>query len=424
MFDFYDEEARTIDIKNRFEQQQGKTLPAKTEYSHGKEYHFVHRWSGDGQKIINYKLDFYDGRLYYLDQGYLFSSNQDGTDIKILLKVSEYFKTDVAVNVNASNVFIAVNQTGVYLYQHDRELLVACFTLDGNYIQNHAIAGDTSLVYIAGKHLYYVRTTQNETRQQVYLIDLETGVKQILFTATKILELYGDAQKVALKATFEARFGEHDIEDTGWYLYTFSDATARCLSCDSCPPHLVFDRPEAYIEGTSSYIEFKDRVQIRMVDLVRNMMWIATPLQEKLKNGMTSYEYWEAYALEVEGTVVADAPIWRLTTSQFSAGSRGKLVNQASYFNGSCFLNGRSLYQMKSYQVDGTSIQYGKSKTRGACNNFRVLGGYVYADFDGNGWEQYQLDQTKLTFVRACQFGTTTAVTADVKALIKAFNRR
>lgn len=424
MFDYYDESTRIATVAERFEAQKHLQLTPNTpSHSHGKEYHFSQDWSGEGQKFINYKIDFYNCYLYYLELGYLVSCREDCTDHKLLIKISDHFTTDMAVSVTASTVFLAVNETGIYLYQHGKQLLVRHFSLDGQLIKSHTVSGNISQVYIAKGHLYYV-LSKGEPKQMACVLSMADDVTSTLFTATSILELYGDEERAVLHATFQKTVQDHSIEDEGWYLCPLDDQPATCLTSGNCPPHCVWDNIERYLPGNPQYVEFKDKLKIRAVDLWRNIMWIATPLKERLADGIVSLEYWEPMTLAPEGAPITDAPIWRITSGQFTPGKFEKQVNEASYFDGTCFLSGRSLYIMKSYTVEGNTFFYGQSQSRGACHHFRVLNGHVYSNFDGNGWEQCKICQYHLSFVRPCNIALLDPNNSPLKPLIKAFSQR
>lgn len=424
MDDYYDETFRIANIKERFEQRKEFRLPPNEgAHSHGKEHHFSLSWNGDGQKFINYKIDFYNGRLYYLDLGYLFSCNEDGTDRQILLKVGDYFKTEMAVSVTASTVFLAVNRCGIYLYQHNKQLSVVLFSHAGQRKKNFSIKGSASQVYIAEAHIYY-SVPKGISKHAICYLDTKTNTTTTVLEVSKVLELYGNMGMIVAKVSYEKVKSGNTIFDEGWYRYTIATGELVCLSSGNCPPHLVFTCPDAYIEGTSKYVEFKDKLTIRAVDLDREIMWIATPFIEKLGNGRTSQEYWEPMVLAPEGAPIVDAPIWRLTHRQFITGTRTKQVNESSYFDGTCFLNGRSLTFMKSFDISGFSENYCQEIDQGACQTFRVLHGHVYADFNGKGWEQYKLEDGKMHFVRSGQFGAPDGGNSEARALVKAFAKR
>lgn len=423
MYDYYDHNVRSTTVAERFQERKQLRLPPNNEYhSHGKEYHFSLSWSGDGRKFINYKLDYLNGKLYYLDYGYLFESNEDGTERKIILKVAEFFKTDIAVSVKSSNVFLAVNASGIYLYQHLEQLTVIRFSLTGEFIKRVTIQGDVSQVYIAEQIIYYVMGKRGGKQVACYM-ELETQITDIIMETSQVLELYGNCQRAVLKVRFKMTHQGRELVDDGWYDYCLESKKLTCISSGNCQPHLLWVNPKRYIEGTADYVEFKDFLPIRGVDLGRNLMWVATTKKERLENGIVVQEYWEPMELAPEGAPVETAPIWRITSAQLT-GTIEKQVNEASYFDGSCFLNGRSLYVVKSYDVEGNVEQYGRSKERGACNVFRVLHGHVYADFDGVGWEQYKIEDYQLSFVQACGIGLPeSGATSEVKALIRNYRQ-
>lgn len=419
MRDHFRESHRARDVKERFEAQKHCKIAVDSQAAtHGKEYHFVLSWSIDGQKRINNKLDYYDGKLYFFDQGYLFSSNEDGSELRVLLKVGQHFQTDKAVNVDESNIFLAVNGGGIYLYQHGERLQLCHFTLEGQLVKTFYIPGDIYHVYIVENRVYYAKSDDGE---KAYYFDCTTEKEIFLMEATQILELYGDQDKAVLHGGFERQDGESTLYDEGWYLYRFATGEWECLSSRNCPPHYVITKPECYRPGHPDYIDFKDVVEIRAVNLVHNLMWVVTPLSEKTDNGITTQEYWEPFTLEGHGTPILDAPIWRLGTQQFIPSSKRHQVVGSSYFDGTCFLSGRSIYYMKSYTVEGIREIYGENDNRGACHNFRVLNGYVYADFCGKGWEQHKIEGSELTFVRRCGFGAVTKPTDLVRDLILDF---
>ena len=424
MYDYYDEEFRAIDVKARFEQRKHLRLPQiKNTNTHGKEYHFSMNWSGDGQKFINYKLDFYDGRLYYLDCGYLFSSKEDGTERQILLKIGDYFITDTAVSVKASTVFIAVNRCGVYLYQHNIQSTMRLFTHAGRHVKDIVIPGLISQVYIAEDYVYYV-LSKSETKYDICCLDTTNSVTTIIMEASKVLELYGTKEKVITKTYYENEKNGTVFYDEGWYLHSMTTGKNICLSSGNCPPHYVFTHPDAYIKGNANYIDFKDKLIIRSVDLIREIMWIATPLKEKLPDGITSHEYWEPMQLAFEGAPITEAPIWRVTPQQFSPGARNKQVNDASYFDGTCFLNGRSIYYMKVFDIEGRVRLHEQGDEKGDCHIFRVLNGYAYADFNGNGWEQHEIVDTQPVYVRTGQLALPYGISREVRNLIRNFSKK
>ncbi len=350
----------------------------------------------------------------------MFESMEDGSGCKILLRIGDYFKTETVVSITDSNVFLAVNGSGIYLYQHDKGLHVAWFTLEGELKKEMSISGNISQVYVAENRMYFAKA-KTSAKQQICYFDCETKALTPVMEVSKTLELYGNVDIIVFKVAFEKVRAERSLYDEGWYLYRVATKELVCLSSGNCPPHFVVEKPDAYLEGSSQYIPFKDKLTIRAVDLVRNMMWVATPLKEKLQGGVSSQEYWEPMVLEQEGAPILDVPIWRMTNLQFTSGAKTQQIVGASYFDGSCFLNGRALYYIKSFGIDGSVVNYGEDKERGACQHFRVLNSHIYVDLEGTGWEQHKIEDGKLTFVRLCQFGGGQEVHDEIRMLVKKY---
>lgn len=420
MHDYYNEGERAQGVKERFEARKHLRLPdTTTKHTHGKEYHFTHSWSSDGQKFINNKIDYYDGKLYFFHHGYLFQSNEDGSALKVLIKIAQYFTTETIVNVDVSTVFLSVNSSGIYLYQHGANLSLVQFTLEGTLIAKTTIKGNVSQVYVAENYVFFARTQAN---QQVCYYNCLTKKEIAVMQASNVLELYGDGTKMLFHLAFERVRGGKPVYDEGWYLHQFDSKATTCITSRNCPPDFVFSKPNAYLPGKAQFIDFKDEFTIRAVDLARDLIWVATPYKERIGNGVISQEYWEPFTLSTTPEPVLDAPIWRMSTQQFVAGSKTTQLLGASYFDGLHFLNGRSIHFMKSFDIEGALTPLGEPCPRAACHNFRVLNNYAYGNFQGTDWQQYAIGEHSLTFVRDCDFGENAPASAQVRKLIVAFN--
>lgn len=424
MNDFYNTRTMLQDIKERYEKQK-KFRVGTVDHSltHGKEYHYFLKWSGSGEKIINYTMDYYKGKIYYLDHGYLFQSDENGNDQKVLIEIEDYFNVDSVSSMTYSQVFVSVNNSGIYLYEHGNKSTIIRFSLEGEYIQTRYIKGEMLHAYIFESRIYYVLNVTTK-KQSVNYMDMKDGVKHTIFEAGLIMELYGDYDKVVMRAQYSKSKSGVEVSAKGWYLYSLKEEKAFCLSSKEYPPHRVMEYPEDFMEEKKQYINNRKRIIIRSIDLTKDIMWVATYLKEKTEDGIQSMEYWEPRKLAVEGEAITDLPIWRLTPAQFGTGENSIHVSEASYFDGNCFLNGRGVYTMKCYDIEGKCTSYGLSADKGACNRFRVLHGYIYADFDGKGWEQYKIEEHQLTFIRKCWFAISEKISDDAVEAIMLYKRK
>lgn len=401
---YYDISKRAENIKERFEKQKNcKLCPIDDSLIHGKEYHYLLGWGGEGEKKVNCVLAYCNKKLYYLEQGYVFESNDDGTDARILIKISDYFKTDFVNTIYFAKIFLEVNSTGIYLQHFERKFTVLQFTLEGKYVKKLEIRGNIAQPYIYGSRLYYVHI-KGVGKEAACYIDIEREIPIQMLEASKILELYGDMNKVVMKARYQKLKTNGEIIETGWYLYDLISKECVCLTSENGQPHRTIKNPDEYVVCGDKYTQGKPHLEIRLVDLARNMMWVAIPFKERAENGVKTQEYWEAYELKIEGEPIENAPIWRITPSQLSPGTFEYNIKDATYFDGNNFLNGRALTSMRSYDIEGNVVEYATRTNSGACNKFRVLNGYVYSDFEQGGFEQYSIENGVMEYVRDCWF--------------------
>lgn len=404
MSEYYDWDKRIVGIHERFEQQkENKLEKIDDSLTHGKEYYYLLGWCGGGQKKVNFTMAYCNGKLYYIEQDYVFESNDDGTNPKILVRISDYFKSGKPNTIYASKIFLEVNSTGIYLQHFEKKFTVLSFTLDGKYKNTMTLNGKIIMPYIHGKRLYYV-LVKGGTKEVACYADIETGRGGTILETSKVLEICGDMQKVVMKARFTKTKNGTTVTETGSYLYDFSKEECVCLTSENAQPHRVLKFTDEFIPGSDKFVQDKKSIEIRMVDIVRNIMWVAIPLKEKTEDGIKVQEYWEAMELKKEGKPIVNAPIWRITTSQLVAGTFGYNIKDSTFFDGNHFLNGRGVSTMKFYNVSGKSMDFANRTNGGACNKYRVLNGYVYSDFEQMGCEQYRLCDDKMEFVKECWF--------------------
>lgn len=404
MSDYFNEEKRIQGIKERFEKQKNYRLtPVDFSLTPGKEYYTVLSWNNDGQKKINFSTSYYNGKIYYIEQGYVFESNSDGTEQRILITINEYFKTSKVNTIYNSKIFLEVNSTGIYLQHFEKKVTVLRFSLEGMHRKTVQLNGRVIKPYIYGTRIYYV-LVKGATKEVLRYYDMNTDADVMVAEASSVLDFCANGDKAVAKVRFEKTKQGTVVREIGWYIYDLKKEESVCLSSENAQPHRVWKYIDEFIEGSAKYVPDKERINIRWVDLARNIMWIASPYREVAENGVKTQEYWEAFELKYEGEPIADAPIWRITPSQLVSSKNGYAVKDASYFDGNSFLNGRGLTTMKSYNVEGDCVDYATRTNGGACNKFRVLNGYVYADFEHAGFEQYRLENEKMEYVRDCWF--------------------
>lgn len=332
----------------------------------------------------------FKGKVYYIAwDGYLCCSNLEGENVVILAEINKDYS------------YIHVNATGIYIYGRgdaDR-ILVQHFSFEGNLISEckeeyeeceygyenvHSIFS----LYFYDNTVYYVYENSKQHICQIKCMHIDDKRIDVLYNrATSVGALYATADEVIFNAEYENK--DYD-EYSGrvWMILNKNSGMVECLSNPYCNPENVIYNPAIYDPEKP---EYNDKCNfdrnIVFFDLTRLIFWTRRYVMEgESSRFLKKIEYWEPHMLRGDrDSVVANMPVWRIGDSNISRGRE--------YFDGIHYYYSKSYVEFRSSDRFGNvydwTANYGGS--HGCCEQYRVIGNYLYLDIEAYGEEQYPL---------------------------------
>jgi hypothetical protein len=330
--------------------------------------------------------DEYDGRIYYVNKGYLCSSDLGGQDIKIITDLPDDFSCDSNVHVNV---------TGIYLYYYGFDYLqIWHYTFDGQLVGGGSEVRregeeefQTSSPYFYDNRVYYVYDCGKICQIKCMYID-DNHIEVLYRKAASIDRLFATEKKLIFLATYENDECESS-EKRGWMILDLAHKTVECLSNPYCSYENVIDDPEVYDTENPRYqsqCEYDRGIQ--SFDLNRGIFWDG---QMSPEEGDSAYlwnsEYWVPHALWGDrDAIIADLPIWKHTS----------LGCNLDYFDGIHYYRADAYWWLDSLDKYGRKYPWSNVEWKhGECDKFIVTGGYLFLDVDAYGIKQYPLTLEK-----------------------------
>lgn len=342
---------------------------------------------------VHSKIAEYNGRIYYIkssydEYNYLCSSDLDGKNIDILADVDKDYEY----------IYIHANCTGIYLYYLGEcdKLWVLHYSFEGilisecreDFEEGHTVSN----LYFYDNNLYYVHSVDYICENTCWIKCMHIDIQHIdiLYNkAASVKALYATADKII----FNARYENDECAESwldGWMVMDINTKAVECLSNPYCSPENIIDDPEVYDEESSRYnSRYNYDRNIVFFDLNRSIFWTRRYAMEgKNSRYLKRIEYWEPHKLWVNrDSVVKDMPIWRMENSCSSC--------DREYFDGIYHCYSEIYYVFKTSDKFGNIYDWStENGGHGLCDEFRVIGDYLYIDVTANGEKQYPLKQS------------------------------
>lgn len=348
--------------------------------SHGKEYY---------SKDFDCGESAYGGRIYYIassqtDKVYVASSDFDGEDIKIVCELPK----------DTDNIcwydFIHANSSGIFVYStvdydrlqilhydyHGRIMGTFSEICEGTYEDGYRI--DNIYFYDIYCYFVYSHPVNGVDRAVIKRIDVDNAEKaEILYRkANRVDRLYASDKILIFRAYYDAP-GQDDTA-SGWMMMDLETKRVTSLSNPYCSPEMMLEHPERYDCDSAAFDETtRFDTHIRWFDMDRMICWT-----ERREEGDC---YWEPH--EIGGdlqTAIAGYPVWRIPSSAPTGGRR--------FFDGKHYYCADGYYSFKSYDKSGNEFDWHANLPgHGDCQNFRVMGEYLFLDIEALGEDQYNL---------------------------------
>lgn len=336
------------------------------------------------------KVAEYNGRMYYIrssynEYTYLCSSDLEGENIIIL--------TDI--NSDFGYAYVHANETGIYLYYTGDygSLWVLHYSYEGILIseckEGYEAGHSVSHLYFYDNDLYYVynKDYMDESICLIKCMHIDKKQIKVLYEkATSISKLYATADDLI----FLARYENDECEELwvdGWMILNIDSGLVECISNPFCNPECVIDDPEIYGYENPRYNDQcnYDR-NIVFFDLNRLVFWTCRYAMEgDDSKHLKRIEYWEPHYFKGDrDSVVGDLPIWKMDSSYSS-------VNR-EYFDGIHHYYSEGYYVFKSSDKYGNIYDWSTGNGgHGVCDDYRVIGDYLYLNVAAYDEEQYPL---------------------------------
>lgn len=365
-------------LDQMFELHKQFKMPAASEnlHSHRKEFYgFV----GDSDST----MCLYKERIYYKNSGYLCSSDCNGNDINILLKID--FRYD----------YIHVNITGIYLYCYGKKLDVCHLDFDGNvlstfedkYEYEYNGKCEVNDIYIYDNRVYYsISDTRAEEPAKIKCTYIDEKRTDTIYNKTGcecIERLFVTDKKIIFWAEYYNYNGLCcKNSDNGWMILDLQIKYTECLSNPYCSPENIVDNPDVYNCDSPFYIPKYDdyRRNIVFFDLDRGLFWV-----QRYAEDNHEVTYLEPRALWGNRDIaVPNLPVWKLSTK---SGERPYRNSTRNYFDGCVYYEGSNHFL--SYDMYGKKIDSWDEYMDGypAYSLFCVMGNYLFLDLTiGRGY--------------------------------------
>lgn len=367
-------------------------------------YRSMKRYDSDRDR---FKMCEYDGRIYYQQQDsgneikYLCSSDMEGDDVEIISEV------------HFSGENVQVNITGIYLYtsesdSSDRRLRVQHFDFDGNLLaeccdEDENSSGDRE-IYFYDNNVYFVSrySTYYSDKDIIKCMHVDIGVIEVLYEKAEFISgLCATGEKLIFFARYCSEERDEDgcsENDEGWMMMDLMQDSVECISNPYCSPENIVDKPEVYDDESPEYNEkCSYNRHIVSFDLNRGIFWTerrASGLEGKDSAHLESVKYWEPKSLwGNRDEVIPDMPVWKIVNESTNYGRE--------YFDGVYYYCAKDCSNFESYDKYGNVYNWSDGNGgHGYCDNYNVIGDYLFLDLAAYNEEQYPLAVCKIDPIR------------------------
>lgn len=342
---------------------------------------------------------FYNDKFYYDFAGYVWESNADGTQQKIIMKEPK--------NWGGSNIF--VNSYGIYLISESEirvfdfsgqaiDAVNACDILKCSYICNDKIfmvireensKRDKAIYYDIGTHKYYTiyegyyeKTGENSR-----------GEKSIRQSA--IQYIMANEKRVVLWLDFMEHYYPEDEEEesyeseaSGWYSYDLETKKLTSLNWVGIYPHQLATLGAAAFEKKANQRGHRteeriDYYRIAYFNMERDLMWTIKSL-----DGIG--EIWEPREIGSikEEVIINNHPLWNIPETR-TYGDYGL------YFDGERRYQKENDFNLFAYDYKGNKSNNWIKDLARDMGPIRICGEYIFVindDIVHNREHQYKLE--------------------------------
>ena len=345
----------------------------------------------------------YDGKFYYTCESsynglqYLCISDQDGSHIKILAVAGDDYYW----------AYVHVNITGIYLYstQDSDRLFITHYDFDGNKLSEcreeypggyeDGYHVDNICFYDNKAYFVYSNKSDEVPKALIKCMDIDNdNVYSVYDKASSVSSLFALEDKLI----FDAEYGNDEDDNPcadGWMILDLITGETECLSNPYCNPENVIYDPEVYDRESPRYNEKCDFDRnIVFFDFSRDIFWTE---RDALEGNDSKYQkhvkYREPKSLWGDrDSVVPGLPVWRVQPKIYGG-----------YFDGTYLYYANSYYSFWSADMSGEIFEWSESG-HGKCDDFNVIGGFLFLDIEAYGEEQYELTVEKSTPIRKSWF--------------------
>ena len=322
----------------------------------------------------------YDNKFYYIcnenyKKRYICVSNNDGTNIKIIAELTDYFE---GLYVNITGIYAAAikdygpGQVKIVHYNFDGQLLSECVKkYPSDYEGERYI--DNLCFYDTNAYYAYSNQTKRGRKTKIICMDVDNHqVYTVYEKASEIKRLFALKDKLIFHAYYEKETHEVPYHD-GWMILDLETREIECLS---------------------------NLEEIVSFDFNRNIFWTEREaLEGKDSKHLEEVRYREPRNLWGDRkTVIPDLPVWRIKDTYYSYPS-----NRREYFDGIHRYYSDYYYTFTSTDKYG-NIYIWKDAGHGLCNEFKVLGESLFLNISSEEEEQYRLSFEKKEAIRKSWF--------------------
>lgn len=275
-----------------------------------------------GSTIWTFQQAYYNDQFYYIDRGYVWKSNTDGTSQTIIMKLDGEYHFAV----------IFVNSKGIYI---KREKIVELFDFSGVKVDAVETSDIIKSYYICDNRIYMILKNEVSNKEKVIYHDVNTQSNHIIFEgyydnlgknsrgeksfrSAKIQHIMANRKRAVMWLEFaEYCYPKnndeiYESEISGWYSYDLQKKKMIPLNWLYVHPHDLSVKGAAAFEkklnsmGKASWKleETKDYFRIAFFNMEKDLMWT-------IKSVDRNTELWEPRKIgSIEKSMVLNSPLW------------------------------------------------------------------------------------------------------------------
>lgn len=269
----------------------------------------------------------YGDKMYVVQDGYLCVTAMGETQNQGRVLGQANISTHKMTPLVANDYGIFVVDGDERTFEDRNETQILWYTHEGSILKRIIIKGEVQETYICGKLLFYLKEVNGSMGCSAYWMDMETEEEHCIFHAKRekhgekflreafVEYIFGNERGVVLLIGFiYEKEMDFCLEQCGWYYYDFSEPDKlSCLSNSKNGPHIIYDKPESYMQWIEKCLEKYDYdpyyINIMALDMEKNLMWVS---QKPNGDGP-----WEPMNItrDLQKRKRPDLPIWDLSES-------------------------------------------------------------------------------------------------------------